>query len=175
MLCERCQKKPATIHMTEIVNHNVNQDIHLCAECAQKEGMAAKSQFSLAELLSGFMEPIIGKMVKEMSDVKCPHCGMSYLLFKTKARFGCAEDYEVFRKGVEPLIEKMHGSLYHKGKVPTKINTEMSKERELRDLQHQLEELVKQEKFEEAVKVRDKIKALRQKAKEPRPPKNGKT
>ncbi|MFH1228591.1 MAG: UvrB/UvrC motif-containing protein [Planctomycetota bacterium] len=169
MLCGKCNKKQATIHMTEIVNHNINQELHLCADCAQKEGVTHKMPFSLAELMGSFMEPIIGKMVKEMADAKCDHCGMSYLLFKTKMRFGCANDYEVFKSGVEPLLEKIHNSTHHTGKVPAQINPNVLKEKELKDLQKELEQLVRIEKFEEAVKIRDKINLLRQK---PSPRKN---
>ena len=156
--------------MTEIINHNINQELHLCAECAQKEGISPKIPLSLTELMSSFMEPIIGKMVTEMADIKCQHCGMSYLLFKAKMRFGCAEDYEVFKRGVEPLLDKIHHSTHHKGKTPANLSPALGQEKEIKDLQRELEQLVRQERFEDAAKVRDKITALRQK-KDPNPKK----
>ena len=42
MFCQECQKRPATIHMTRIVN-NVKTEVHLCSECARKHQKLALS------------------------------------------------------------------------------------------------------------------------------------
>lgn len=86
---------------------------------------------------------------------------MTYREFKNKARLGCAEDYEVFKKGLVPLLEKIHGSAQHYGKVPATASPELVRMKELKELQRELERLVKIEEFERAAKVRDKIKHLR--------------
>lgn len=65
MLCQNCQKKTATIHLTEVDHQNVKNEIHLCEECAGKKGIAPKLQFSLTELLSGLIEPVMGSLMKE--------------------------------------------------------------------------------------------------------------
>lgn len=162
MLCEKCQKKQATVHLSHLVNNNVIQEFHLCQDCAsQVTPIGIKGTPLLPELLTSLLEPIIGKLIKEMGSIKCPHCGMTYLDFKSSGRFGCAEDYDIFKNGIEQLIEKIHGTTQHKGKVPSHISKTIIKESELRILQRELERLVKEEKFEEAAQVRDKIKEFR--------------
>lgn len=160
MLCEKCQKKQATVHLSHLINNNVIQEVHLCKDCAQHIAPANPKQQALLlpELLSGLMEPILGKMVKEMGGLKCPHCGMTYLEFKKLGRLGCAEDYDVFKNGIDQLIEKIHGTTQHRGKIPLNAPKTVHKEAEIKKLQQELEQMVREEKFEEAAKVRDKIK-----------------
>jgi protein arginine kinase activator len=166
MLCKNCNKRPATIHLTEISHNNVKQEIHLCEECAQQKGLPYKLQFSLSEVLSSLIEPILTKMGKESPDMKCPNCGIDYATFQKKARFGCAKDYEVFKKGITPILEKIHGATQHYGKFPQGASgSGILKEKELLDLQRELEKLVKSEEFEKAAEIRDKIKKLRTKKK----------
>lgn len=39
MICERCHKKEATVHITEVLNGNRTEK-HLCQDCAaQEKGM----------------------------------------------------------------------------------------------------------------------------------------
>jgi protein arginine kinase activator len=162
MLCEKCQKKQATVHLSHLVNNNVVQEFHLCQDCAsQVTPIGTKGAPLLPELLTSLMEPIIGKLIKEMGSIKCQNCGMTYLDFKSTGRFGCAEDYDIFKDGISQLIEKIHGTAQHKGKIPSHISKTTIKESELRILQRDLERLVKEEKFEEAAQVRDKIKEFR--------------
>lgn len=166
MQCENCKKKTATVHLTEISNQNVKKEVHLCEDCARQKGVPPynvpyKVQFSLTELFSGLIEPMLGKMIKEMGNIKCPNCNMSYLDFRSKARFGCAKDYEFFKKAIEPLLEKIHGSTQHQGKVPLRTDPWLLEEKEIRQLQRDLERLIKVEEFERAAEVRDKIKALK--------------
>lgn len=165
MQCENCRKKPATVHLTELDHQNIKNEYHLCEECAQAKGVPYKVQFSFAELLSSLIEPIISKMMKEMSNIKCPSCGMNYMDLRKYARFGCAQDYEVFKKGIIPLLEKIHGSTQHLGKHPSQISQELIKEKEIRELQLQLENLIRAEEFEKAAEIRDKIKHLKAKKK----------
>ena len=159
MLCEKCQKKQASVHLSHLIDNNVVQEVHLCKDCAQHVTPAnTKQSLLLPELLAGLMEPIIGKMVKEMGGIKCPDCGMTYLEFKKLGRFGCSGDYDVFKNGIEQLIEKIHGTTQHSGKIPVHVSKTVHKEAELKKLQQELELMVKEEKFEEAARVRDRIK-----------------
>ena len=162
MLCEKCQKKPATVHISHLINSTVVHEAHLCQACAvQITPSGAKTPQLLPELLMSLMEPIVGKMLKEMGTTKCPHCGATYLDFKTMGRFGCAEDYEVFRAGIEQLIDKIHGHTQHKGKIPVHVSGALMAEAELKKLQRELERSILDEKFEEAAKIRDKIKEMK--------------
>lgn len=159
MLCELCNKNHATIHLTEITN-NTKKELHICEECAKKKGTIHKVSFSIADILGKLADPIIGKALKEMTSLKCPQCGMTYAEFRAKARFGCANDFEVFKAGLVPLLEKVHGSAQHCGKVPATADTTIKKESEIIKLKKELDQLVKMENFEKAAEIRDRIQLL---------------
>ena len=161
MQCQVCQKKEATIHLTEITD-GVRTEMHLCEHCAQEEGIAVKSQLSINELLSGLLatqpsdDELFGDTEQELS---CPHCGFTLGQFTKEAVLGCPYDYEVFEKSLLPLIEKAHdGQTVHCGKVPSKMPKDTKKQIKLTALRQQLETAVQSEDYELAAKLRDKIK-----------------
>jgi protein arginine kinase activator len=163
MKCENCQKNPATFHYVERQNDQIVKDVHLCEECTRQKGIQ-HMQFSLSSVLGQLMSPQAmggSQVAKEMADVACPRCGITYLEFRQKARLGCAQDYDVFRKALLPLLEKIHGNAQHKGKVPPSGGSaRMLKHKELFDLRRELERQIKAEHYEEAARIRDRIRQL---------------
>lgn len=156
MNCEKCHKVHATIHLTAIEN-GVKKEAHLCDECARQTGVHMKFNFSMNELLGGIMEPA---KTSKVNHIRCPECGITYSEFKTKARLGCAHDYEVFRSELLRLLEKIHGSTTHAGKTPHTVDAQVRKENELMRLKRDLEAVVKTEDFEKAAEIRDRIRSL---------------
>jgi protein arginine kinase activator len=159
MLCEICKKNPATVHLTEI-SQNVKKELHICEECAKHKGLIQKITLSIPDMISKIVEPVLGKTLKEMSSMKCDRCGMSYADFRSKGRFGCANDYEAFKEGIVPLLEKIHGSAQHVGKIPSTSKIRLETESELIKLKRELDYLIKHEDFERAAVVRDRIREL---------------
>jgi len=51
MQCQICQKRTATIHLTEITEGQ-RTELHICEHCASEQGIATHSQMSINELLS---------------------------------------------------------------------------------------------------------------------------
>ena len=148
MICECCHQCAATVHLTEI-HQGEKKEIHICESCAEKKGVSTVNPpLSVSDLLGGLMEHPIGSEIKELIEQECPHCGMTYPEFRTRGRLGCAEDYRVFNKGLKPLLEKIHGSHQHLGKVPSKAGTEIVKEKTLRKLRHDLDNAIKLEAYE---------------------------
>ncbi len=86
----------------------------------------------------------------------CPDCGMSLAEFRSKGRFGCPTDYQVFRAHIEPLLLRVHNALAHKGRLPG----EDVLERQLSDLRSKLEAAVRSEAYESAARLRDEIQGL---------------
>ena len=158
MNCEKCHKNHATIHLTAIEG-GMKKEAHLCDECARQTGVHLKFNFSISDLLGGLMEPTSSKSPKA-NQVRCPECGITYSEFKTKARLGCANDYEVFRSELLRLLEKIHGSTQHAGKTPHTVDAQVRKENELIRLKRDLESVVKTEDFEKAAEIRDRIKTI---------------
>jgi protein arginine kinase activator len=163
MQCQVCQKKEATIHLTEITD-GVRSEMHLCEQCAQEEGIAVKSQLSLNELLSGLLatQPSDDELSADTGqELSCPHCGFTLAQFTKEAVLGCPYDYEVFEKALLPLIEKAHdGKTVHRGKVPSKMPKDTKKQIKLTALRQQLEAAVQSEDYELAAKLRDEINQL---------------
>ena len=158
MNCEKCHKNHATIHLTAIEG-GVKKEAHLCDECARQTGVALKYNFSISDLLGNLMEAP-PKASPKGSQIRCPECGITYSEFKTKARLGCANDYEVFRTELLRLLEKIHGSTQHAGKMPHTVDAQVRKENELIRLKRDLDAVVKTEDFEKAAEIRDRIRSL---------------
>lgn len=160
MVCEKCSKNHATVHLTEIVN-NVKREAHLCEDCARNAGVVHKINFSIQDLLAGLMSEVKTSTAQEkMSQLRCPQCGITYADFRNKARLGCANDYEVFKAGLEMLLQKIHGATRHVGKVPPTASTQLRKENELVRLKRDLDQAVKEEQFEKAAGIRDRLRKL---------------
>ncbi len=163
MLCDVCGKNPATVHLTEIIDEQMNE-LHLCEGCARHKSAAMEQQFGLSDLLAGmadFEKP--SSKEEELVTIKCPSCGLTYADFKKIGRLGCGECYNVFRKYLAPLLKRIHGSNQHIGKNPAKVkvSTKISKNKiGLPELKNQLQKAIQEEAFEEAARLRDQIKGM---------------
>lgn len=161
MQCQICNKRTATIHLTEI-NDGIRTEMHVCEHCASEQGIAPQSQMSVNELLSHLLavqpsdEEIFGPSEKEMA---CPQCGFTIERLRKEGSLGCPLDYKVFEDALLPLLQRAHnGKTAHCGKVPTKIPQDTKRFVELSQLRRQLEEAVRDEDYELAAQLRDKIK-----------------
>lgn len=163
MQCQICNKRAATIHLTEITD-GLRTEMHLCEQCAAEQGIAAKSHISINELLSGLLavQPTDDELFGQpQQDLSCPHCGFTLDQFRREGVLGCPHDYEVFEKSLLPLIQKAHdGKTTHCGKIPSKTPQETKKQIELTTLRQQLDAAVQSEDYELAAKLRDKINQL---------------
>lgn len=169
MLCDICGKSAATVHLTEIIDEQMNE-LHLCEGCAREKSMAMEQQFGLSDLLAGLAE--FEKPAKEAeaaTSVKCPDCGLTYADFKKIGRLGCGECYMSFKKYLEPLLKRIHGSCQHVGKSPvkpakiSKKKPDLTQMPDLAQLRQKLAKAVGMEEFEEAAKIRDQIKEMENK------------
>ncbi len=158
MLCQMCKKQAATIHLTEIVN-NQKKEVHLCEECAEKQGVV-KTQMSISDFLSGLATGGKTKTREDLPDVECTSCGMTLSEFQSGGRFGCVDCYSGFRERIMPLIEKIHDASQHVGKMPQRTDRDVAREKSLRQLQAELKRAVEREEYEEAARIRDRIREL---------------
>jgi protein arginine kinase activator len=159
MVCDICGKNQATVHLTEIIDDQMNE-LHLCEDCAHQKSAQMEQQFGLTALLAGMAE--FGKPSKEAEAVavKCPDCGLTYADFKKIGRLGCGECYAAFRKYLAPLLKRIHGSSQHMGKTPFKAGKATKKKMDMQDLRTRLQRAIEAEEFEEAARIRDQIKEL---------------
>ena len=157
MLCECCQQNEATIHLTQMVN-NQSRELHLCEGCAEESGMNVQSVMSIPEILFGLGAS--GAPSKENgtpSTRSCPHCHMRDCDFKKTARLGCPRCYEAFEEELGPMLAAMHKGTRHMGKIPECLKKNIEKTALCEDLQKQLDQAIREEKYEEAALIRDRI------------------
>lgn len=97
--------------------------------------------------------------------LQCPHCGYQFAVFQQNGRLGCPRCYESFQQVLQPLIASIHGNVEHvEGEVPKAPSVvadwnapELDR---LGGLKARLKEAIRNERFEEAAKLRDEIRAL---------------
>lgn len=157
MMCGNCQKQRATWHLTTFVEGRPVQK-HLCDECYRKtEGTGAAEGGAFARLIAAVVPEL-----KEMALRQCPDCGLDYLEFRQSMRLGCPRDYEAFEKPLTQLLEHIHGSVQHNGKVPPAAGKEEAVHSRVRSLKRQQKKAIAEENYERAADLRDRIKELEQ-------------
>jgi len=184
MLCERCGKEEATVPVIKIVGGEFTV-MHLCSKCAQEVTGEIKKEMeslfpSFPDLFSKmfsdfpsfhseFFAPFEEEKVKpsEIVEIKCPRCGLPYSDFRKTFQLGCSQCYETFKEQLEPILRRIHGSIIHKGKVPSKVPAKVKIPKdEIEEMKKKLREAVKREEYEEAARLRDEIRVLEKRKKE---------
>jgi protein arginine kinase activator len=155
--CDLCSK-PATVHLTQIVNNKVHK-VDLCEACAQAKGVTDPSGFSLADLL---LKASLTPEAAVPEGLRCEHCGFTQGDFKKHGRFGCPHCYETFKDMIEPMLDNMHKGTTHTGKVPQKALSRQSITERLGKLEGNLDEAIKSERYEDAARYRDEIHQVKQ-------------
>ncbi len=116
MKCQHCAN-PATVHFTKIINKAVTE-YHLCQTCAARQQIPSLGELSLSAILQSLIGQHLGPQTDELSRLTCPTCGIKYMEFRGKGGWGCPSDYALFRVGLEPILQRVHRSTRHVGKVP---------------------------------------------------------
>jgi len=115
MKCQFCAN-PATVHLTRLVKKQ-KLEVHLCQACAEKHQSPA-SDVSLSSILESLIGQHVSPVAEELGRLICPTCGIKYMEFRADGRLGCPADYEVFRAGLVPILQRIHRATRHIGKVP---------------------------------------------------------
>lgn len=158
MLCAACKQKEATVHLTEITEDKISK-LHLCRDCAREKGVDEHAPVEVNNLLASMAEV---KPLPEQEDVKCPECGISFSEFRKEGRLGCGRCYQAFSAGLLSLIGNIQHGEMHEGKVPASARSH-SPSAALKRLKADLARAVSEERFEEAARLRDRIRQLEEK------------
>lgn len=169
MLCEKCNKNEARVHVVKVVNGK-KSDIWLCEKCAKKisEGSMIPFIFEGDNLQVGEkLFDLISEAKKKKSefpskiDIICKNCGLTFSKFREKQELGCTECYESFSEELKSFIEEKQGSSIHVGKVPKREEEHMQRRLETEELERLLKNAIDNENYELAAVLRDKLKAIR--------------
>lgn len=169
MQCTECQKRPATLHFTQIINGE-KTEVHVCEVCAQQKGYTfyADEPYSLHDLLTGLFNvtsPNIDmkedSFFNQFAELTCDHCQLSFSDFQRIGKFGCAQCYKTFKTKLHSIFRKVHsGNTKHNGKIPKRKGGKLHIKKEIERYREYLQQLIKEENFEEAAVIRDRIKEL---------------
>lgn len=169
MICEKCKKNEATIHLSEVIK-DIKSEIHLCEVCAREVGLNTKiSNFSLSlpEMLT-FLN--FDEAADYTDPRRCDTCGCDFIDYKKEGKLGCPECYNNLAEYLEPVLSGFHGDKRHIGKFPVynevagTVNRVLNEVKDtsdgISDLQAKLELAVSEEKYEEAALLRDRIREI---------------
>ena len=178
MLCENCGKREANVRYSENIN-GVKKEMNLCEECSRKLGIADKMDFRMPSLdfsnlfgsfLEDFSTPDFMPLLNEVKQIKCDSCGSTFDDIINTGRYGCANCYDVFENRMDPILKKLQGANRHNGRLGKVsdnnvkfdnnegIKAENKTDNKLEKLQNDLKLAIKEERYEDAAKIRDEIK-----------------
>ena len=181
MLCDNCGKREANVRYSENIN-GVKKELHLCEECSQKLGITERMDFRMPSLdfsnffgsfLEDFSTPEFMPLLNEVKQIKCDSCNSTFDDIINTGRYGCPNCYDVFEDRMDPILKKLQGANRHTGRLgkisDNKVKYEESKENKkeekhenkLEELQAKLKQAIKEERYEDAAKIRDEINKLK--------------
>jgi protein arginine kinase activator len=185
MKCDRCNSE-ATVHDV-LIRNGQRVERHLCERCAAAEGVAPPvggTPESVAALLSKFVSIKSGATTGQRDpSPTCGTCGLTFAQFRHDGLMGCPDCYTAFEAPLGPLLERAHeGGVHHVGKVPVRLRGGLrsaargdppaapatdprpdiaeDRSRRLAALRRRLAEAVSHERYEEAARLRDELRAL---------------
>ena len=97
--------------------------------------------------------------------VVCRYCKTNIQDFLDTGFVGCARCYEAFKAQARELALDIHGRIGHNGKVPKKEVTKASKKRELERLVREKDVAVKEENYDLAKELKERIDRIREELK----------
>ncbi|MCL2817976.1 MAG: UvrB/UvrC motif-containing protein [Clostridiales bacterium] len=157
MLCQKCKKRPAIIHWVNINNGEKTEE-HLCEVCGAEKGQnMLPPEIGLQKFFPFFA---FGGHPAQSSPGRCPNCGWGLSELEQSGKLGCSQCYDYFRPYVRPVLERIHASGQHKGKIGARAGSAFAKAREIERLRALLADHVRGENFEEAARIRDQIRLM---------------
>lgn len=154
MICSNCGKNNASITYKQNINGK-KITLNLCDNCAHEIGIFNSFDDIFSPMILDF-EYVLPE------EIKCKKCGYTLSKYRSTGLFGCDECYNTFKKEIDEILLKIQGK---NRQIKEEKNIKKESINQVDKLKQELQELVKQEKFEEAAVTRDKIKDLEKKSK----------
>ena len=160
MNCDKCGK-PSVYHSTLIVN-GVSKTTNLCKDCAIKEGVFTTSASGLFDdMFAPFMDFL---PFEKVADLTCPVCKTSLREFKSTHLLGCPNCYDTFRQEIANVIKRIAPNEIHKPDSITggeaSQSKESTKQEKINELRQSMAQAVKEERYEDAAKIKKQIAKL---------------
>lgn len=153
--CDRCGQ-PASVHLCHPKGGHEPVEIHLCAGCAEQQNLVVGKELQISAIVQIMISKHGPDVADQLTRLTCPACGLKYGEFRTQGRLGCPHDYEAFKAGLMPLLERIHRKTAHVGKRPKR--RPKATLTEIATLRKELRQAVDREDYERAAQLRDLIK-----------------
>jgi protein arginine kinase activator len=167
MKCQNCDAE-ATVFYKEVVDGQM-REMQLCESCAAEKGfhlVVEQNKLNIANQFIWMAENLYPESAAKVGAVQCASCGLRYSQFARTGRLGCADCYAAFDVQLRQILRRVHGSTQHKGKVPQTAGEGGVRRRDLVRLREELNRAIEREEFEEAARLRDRIRVLETTARE---------
>lgn len=163
--CSLCQNNEVSIVITTIDKDGKVLELSLCQVCADKKGVGKLNKTIVApqEILAELRD----KIPSEDHHIVCSDCGLSYANFRKHGRLGCEHCYDAFGTKLEAIIKQIHGTTTHTGKAITNGKKKITERFIIKNLRTIMKNAIKNEDYERAAAVRDKIYKMKQASKKP--------
>lgn len=170
MLCERCNKNEAKIHLIKSINGD-KTSIWLCDDCVKKIRELSIMQssdwesISFNEIINNIFDEFLSKD-ENVTNLVCKACGTTYEEIKERSILGCNKCYYYFKDNLIPIIKRHQGNIEHIGKIPKREGVIIKKKKKIKKLKIDIEKAIVIEDYEKAAVLRDEIWDLEKELKE---------
>lgn len=169
MKCDKCEKE-ATIEMV-ITDEGEVTNVNLCIDCYQnmmdEKGMDIDQ--GTGDIFGDILSALLSFSTVEEEEfeprdgdyIKCLKCGQSAGDLRRTAVFGCENCYKIHKELALELLQKIQGSNKYVGLHPQSYDQFIDIQSQINRENQLLEELVEEERYEEAAKVKRGIDRLK--------------
>lgn len=147
MKCAVCGKREAQFKYVIVVFRENKEIIPICSTCL-------RNKLEISE------EPYVPKHDIQQGQRVCPRCGLTYEEFLQNMELGCSTCYETFGQFIKNLLVRTPWQKEAPPKGAEIRDEEPDKHLQLYRLKRKLQELLDKEAYEEAAKIRDKIREI---------------
>ena len=178
MKCENCGRNEANVKYTQIINGEKKQ-MFLCEECSEKLGINDihfNMPINFTSFLTDFFNDVndisLMPTLGGRNTLQCSKCGLTWDDFLHTGKFGCSNCYDDFESRIDPILRSLQGATTHIGRlgevrtgnnVKQNLDDKIEKEEnknitKIEKLREDLKQAIKEERYEDAAKIRDEIK-----------------
>lgn len=144
---------------------------HLCASCAEEDGIEVPTAVPVADFLQKFAAQVQASASARPTGPACERCSTSFAEFRQSGLLGCPDCYKAFEEKLGVLLERAHeGASHHVGKAPRRASAVRPEDlaqhssedftRRVETIRRLLNEAVMAEQYERAARLRDELRNL---------------
>jgi len=170
MQCQDCGSNEAFVHLTEIMDGEVNS-VWLCSRCSLKRQGQRRPSFPAQPVQGNDADSLVSFLGDDFTQPEepsrgvsvsvCPSCDFSLDQWRKTNLLGCPRCYQAFSEALVPQLARFHGHATHFGKFPRHHSEDSNQLATIKRVRVALEKAVAREDYEEAAKQRDFLRSLK--------------